>query len=619
MKKFILVIVTILLILAGLGGSQVPAPSDEDMKQNVTSFDLKTSQFYDEFVVLQIERVRLAKMAQEGQNITQLLDQMEKIHKQAEKICHILSDLYLLASRIEKGEETAFIPSFLATPVLAKEKHGLVGTILLWTPIIGRLVEGYDQVSEGIRLGVYKTYQRTMKEGEPVDKKEIKKTFEEAGFSKPEDIFSCDPEELRQFYRHHYSEFREEVDLAKIAAKTGEKAVLAYIDGILAATSGDMPTPDIPGDLEGYLKMVLGKETVKEHLAKKLKGAGFELLEESVAGLKKPQEKVTIAVKNEVENIVTGVLTGQTESSQMPPVEARTGMIAGEIQPYEDWTTEEKRAVALKVNEIEEPLVVVTKTETEETTNRLFVPEGEWDVLSSVEGTAPVLVEDAKVEEDAITQIVRMAVTAGELVENYAEGMEELSQSRALAPGEVWDWESWEVEEEPEPSEIEEEPEEVPATARGKLLTDRYLEGWKKALVGQGCVVNWIREGENHLSLSFDLAGGEVTGSYTWQYSFQYGIPDGPTYIVTKRQTVNLTGTYSGGKTGTFQGELAGSGTDTIRGGKNIDITVTCKTSGTWSADMTSSGQISGLLKYTLRYPEAVQTEEFEFTASLVS
>ena len=364
--------------------------------------------------------------------------------------------------------------------------------------------------------------------------------------------------------------------------------------------------------------MVLGKETVKEHLAKKLKGAGFELLEESVAGLKKPQEKVTIAVKNEVENIVTGVLTGQTESSQMPPVEARTGMIAGEIQPYEDWTTEEKRAVALKVNEIEEPLVVVTKTETEETTNRLFVPEGEWDVLSSVEGTAPVLVEDAKVEEDAITQIVRMAVTAGELVENYAEGMEELSQSRALAPGEVWDWESWEVEEEPEPSEIEEEPEEVPATARGKLLTDRYLEGWKKALVGQGCVVNWIREGENHLSLSFDLAGGEVTGSYTWQYSFQYGIPDGPTYIVTKRQTVNLTGTYSGGKTGTFQGELAGSGTDTIRGGKNIDITVTCKTSGTWSADMTSSGQISGLLKYTLRYPEAVQTEELEFTASLV-
>lgn len=590
MKKFILVIVMILLILlilAGLEGGrgQVSAPSDEEMKQNVTSFNLKTSQFYDEFVVLQIERVRLAKTGQEEQDITQLLDQMEKIHKQAEKICRILSDLYLLASRIENGEETAFIPSFLVTPVLAKEKHGLVGTILLWTPIVGRLVEGYDQVSEGIRLGVYKTYQRTMKEGEPADKEEIKKTFEEAGFSKPEDIFSCDPEKLRQFYRHHYSEFREEVDPAKIAAKTGEKAVLAYVDGILAATSGDMPTPDIPDDLEDYLKMVLGKETVKEHLVKKLKGSGFELLEESVAGPEKPQKKVTIAVKNEVEGIVTGVLTGQTGSSELPPVEARTGMVAGEIQPYDHWTREEKRAVALKVNEIEELLVVVTKTETEEATNRVLVPEGEWDVLSSIEGTVPVLIEDVKVEKDAITQIVRMAVTAGELVENYAEAMEKLSQSRALAPGEVLDWKSLDV---------EEEPEEIPVTARGKLLTDLVYEDWKEHTESTGGVLQWIREAENHIELSFDLAGGRVTGSYTWRASVFFTFPDGRTFEYIPNSVGELTGTYSGGEKGNFEGTL----TAYTPGVGTYD--------GTWSAEMDSSGQISG------------HVGTLEFTASLV-
>jgi len=170
----------------------------------------------------------------------------------------------------------------------------------------------------------------------------------------------------------------------------------------------------------------------------------------------------------------------------------------------------------------------------------------------------------------------------------------------------------------------EQEVEEVPVTARGKLLTDWQLQGLKKSLVGRGCPVYQIRDDKNYLSLSFDLDGDEVTGSYTWQYSFRYGIPvtDEPTSFtatnVTKRYTVNLTGTYSGGKTGTFQGKLAGSGTDRLSSGEDIHITTRYKISGTWSAQMTSNGQISGLLKYTVRYPKAAHREEFKFTASLV-
>jgi len=490
------------LCLVGCAPKAGPAPSDDALKQHVTSFNQKTSQFYDEFVTLQIERVRLAKAAQDGEDISPLLDQMEKIQKQAEKAYHILNDLYLLASKIEGGEEMTFIPFFLATPVLAQEKHGLVGTILYWTPVVGRFVTAFDQVSEGVRLGIYKTYQRTLKEGESVDKQAMEKMFKEAGLSKPEDIFSCDPFKLRKFYHDNYPQFEEEVDYAKIAAKGLEQGVLAYVDGILAITSGDMPIPDVPTDVEDYLNIVLGKETVKEYLKGKLPDTGFEILEESVTAPEEPEEKVTIAVKNEVEDIITGVLAGQ-------------------IQPYDDWTIEEKRAVAEKLNELEEPLMTAIKTETAETTSIILVPEGEWDVLSTIEETAPVLVENAEVEENFITQIVRMAVTAGELVENYSGAVEELDQSTALAPGEVWDWESWEeAGEEPEPTEIKEEPEEVPA----EVPEEEALEGIVH-LVGtisvnpepyiEGTATNTRSEGGGTIELFIDVAENSVTGKTT--------------------------------------------------------------------------------------------------------
>ncbi len=440
------VILGLSLCLISCSPDTSPTPEDDgNLKQNVTSFNQKASLFYGDFVILQVERVRLAKRAEDGVSVATLMEHWERVQLLADKAYQTLDDLYLLATKIENSEATTSIPFFSATPAYANEKHGLVGTILSWTPVVGRFVTAFDQVSEGTRLGIYKTYQKTMEEGEPVDKQAIKELFESVGFDKPEDIFTCDPFKLREFYQDNYADFEEEVDFAKIAAEAGEQAVLAYVDGILSVTGGDMAVPDIPTDIEDYLKIALGKETVKEYLQGKLVDTGFEMLEESVTGSDMPQDKVTVVAKNEIQEAVTGVLGGQ-------------------IQPYDDWTMEEKRAVAEKLNKMEEPLMVVTQTDTTATSTKVLVPAGDWDVLSTNTETAPVLAENAEVKEGSITQIVRIAVAVSELVENYPSESEKLDQSVTLAPGEVWEGakqepEYTQVKEEPEPAEIAEEPE----------------------------------------------------------------------------------------------------------------------------------------------------------------
>jgi hypothetical protein len=198
-----------------------------------------------------------------------------------------------------------------------------------------------------------------------------------------------------------------------------------------------MAVPDIPTDIEDYLKIALGKETVKEYLQGKLVDTGFEMLEESVTDSDMPQDKVTVVAKNEIQEAVTGVLGGQ-------------------IKPYDDWTMEEKRAVAEKLNKMEEPLMVVTQTGTAATSTKVLVPAGEWDVLSTNTETAPVLAENAEVEEGSLTQIVRIAVAVSKLAEDHTSGTKDLDQSVTLAPGEVWEG----VEQKPEYTQVKEESKE---------------------------------------------------------------------------------------------------------------------------------------------------------------
>lgn len=142
---------------------------------------------------------------------------------------------------------------------------------------------------------------------------------------------------------------------------------------------------------------------------------------------------------------------------------------------------------------------------------------------------------------------------------------------------------------------IEEEEEKVPpieeeyvpeerlvgeVIAGGKLLPrPGFLESIK------------VKEYENYLELKFNLAGGEVTGSFRWRYG-RYGF-----FTFAELHTGNLTGTYSGGETGRFQGKLVGTITNTVNGEIRWED-YSGPISGSWVAEMDADGHISGHFEY---------------------
>lgn len=140
-------------------------------------------------------------------------------------------------------------------------------------------------------------------------------------------------------------------------------------------------------------------------------------------------------------------------------------------------------------------------------------------------------------------------------------------------------------------------------TVEGQLISTEAWENWKRSLESHSAVINWTKE-ENHLELTFDRAGDQVTGSLTWQAQANYtytdpdrfcGVSGSQTETYTILITGNLTGTYSGEGMHALQGMVTGSVADTANG---IFIR-SGSFDGTWSADIDANGQISGQVCYS--------------------
>jgi hypothetical protein len=144
--------------------------------------------------------------------------------------------------------------------------------------------------------------------------------------------------------------------------------------------------------------------------------------------------------------------------------------------------------------------------------------------------------------------------------------------------------------------------------ARGRLLPPpHFLEEWKRTQEQEGAFVYWTREDDNHLQLTFDPTGGPVNGSFKWQksmkFEFQPEEPNSRALTTVCLHLVDLTGSYSGGETGGFQGAVEGSFSHTYNGHES-----TGSLSGTWSAEMGANGHISGTIHYNVNFP----AEDFE-------
>jgi len=166
-------------------------------------------------------------------------------------------------------------------------------------------------------------------------------------------------------------------------------------------------------------------------------------------------------------------------------------------------------------------------------------------------------------------------------------------------------------------SEIQEELGKAPrpvggVIARGKLLPrPGFLESIRGGL--EDCIIYWVKEHENNLELSFDRAGGKVTGSFRWRYGHKEQYSGSPSLIITfdELHIGDLTGTYSGRETGIFQGKFTGTIANTVNG--EIKGDYSGPISGSWEAQMDAKGYISGYFKY-LSPSGKVQRLNFEAT-----
>ena len=87
---------------------------------------------------------------------------------------------------------------------------------------------------------------------------------------------------------------------------------------------------------------------------------------------------------------------------------------------------------------------------------------------------------------------------------------------------------------------------------------------------------------------------------------FQPEVPSSRALTIVCLYLVDLTGIYSGGETGGFQGTVGGSYSRICNGQES-----TGSLRGTWSAEMGANEQISGTIHYNVNFP-AGAFEAFE-------
>ena len=453
MKKNITTIVAAVLILAvGIAAFLILTRSEEQIKkeevkeEQVNVFNQKMLIFYDQYVVLQQERVRLAKLGYEKADDEQILDQMAKARNQASQVYATLKEMEDIARGLEEQEQeqgqVGLIPMAWAKDEKKKlsyrQKYGLVGAILSKIPVVGKLVNGFDTVHESARMGIYKAYQKSS----GVDTDILDEELKRCGLNKIDDIFTCNftvvdtiIREAKTFPEGLGYEFRNEVSLAKAAAELGRAATLAYVDGILAATGGQSMDPDIlPSDLEDFLKIILGKETIKDYLQSKAVNTGMKVWRKAVdpeeTRKRREKRKYKDEGRQKEEEVITTVVNKKVR-------ETVKEVVGDEDKSYDELTPEQKRELAEKLNELEKEgaLIIIKKDEAGEEIE-LPVPEGEWDVLCTEEEVMPIVSENVIVKEESITNIINMVAQINYWQENPDEFLKVLEKCKVYEPGE---------------------------------------------------------------------------------------------------------------------------------------------------------------------------------------
>lgn len=444
-KSIIAILVTVLILAIGIAAFLIFTRSNEQDKEEVRErevkeeqvnvFNQKMSVFYDQYAVLQQERVRLSKLGYDEAGEEQILDQMAKTRDQASQVYTTLKEMEDIARDLEEQEkeqeqvQVGLIPMAWAKDEKQKpsyrQKYGLVGAILSKLPVVGKLVDGFDTVHESVRIGIYKAY----KESSGVDTDILDEELKLCGLNKIEDVFTCNftvvdtiMRRTKQFPEGLGYDFRNEISLAKEAAKLGQAATLAYVDGILAATGSQGPDEDIlPTDLEDYLKIMLDAQEVQDYINSKKTDIGMKIFRKVVEPeetQKQQEEIITTVVNKKVRNVVEEV-------------------IGDEDKPYDELTPEQKRELAEKLNKLEKEgaLIIVRKDEVREEIE-LPIPEGEWDVLCAEKEMMPAVSENVIVKEESITNIINMVVQINYWQENPDEFLKILEKSKVYEPGE---------------------------------------------------------------------------------------------------------------------------------------------------------------------------------------
>ena len=438
MKKTIIIVVSIIIIAIILFFIW------QNFQKQTSNFNQLSLSLYDEYAKLQEENVRLSMYGYENYSTEQILDQMKVVREKAQEVYGLLNDLQKSAEEIESNYLARLkLVKLVWAEQTYKQKYGIVGAILSKIPVVGKLVDGFDTVHESARLGIYKAYQSCPEN----DRKILDAELKEKGLNSIDEIFTCNFVKVDDLARDASTLeeglgdlFRDEVNLAKASAEMGKAGTLAYVDGILAATGVQSLDPDVlPGDLEDFLKIMLDKETVAEYLKSKAINTGFEILHESVdpaESLEEDDAEVIIATAQEVQSAVYGILAGEIESDELAKDDPRTGMIAGQIQPYDQWTVKEKRAVAAKLNKLEAEKTLITMAKTTTNNTRINIPAGNYEVVDIVEDAVPVVNEEVRIDQGMITSIVNMFARIEELRKNPVLVQEVFEKSRVYEPGE---------------------------------------------------------------------------------------------------------------------------------------------------------------------------------------
>jgi len=421
------------------------------------------SRFHQEYKTLQEERVRVAALAQAGEDEKTIIKQIDTMHTQAQKTYDTLVEMYETAQEIEITKDDRV--TFLVRPVYAKSLTDF-GKDVIWNlPLVGRLANGFDATTDSLRLGLYKAYHNGI-EG---DQEVIEELMRERGIDSPEKLLTAPAKDITWVFSNVRSSeaadtIANEVDLAEVAVKGGISAVKAYFDGVLLVTG--VKTIDIQGeilnqlgvspDLQSFIKMGLGDTTAEEYVEGKLKDQFLELYEYTLT----PEE--INSIMNEDSEEIKAILArakedaseGQNESIKSILALSETALnLAKEVAekddidtvtPYHEWPLETQRELAQVLNSEEEkgPLLVSGETKSGSLTNYL-VPSGAWNILTSSKGNIPGYIYNFEKDNGKTGSLISLttrlanAKAAEEMFELEATTYEQLEEEGLLTAEDI--------------------------------------------------------------------------------------------------------------------------------------------------------------------------------------